>query len=145
MAAISDGPLSRSEPADLIGGGACTFEGITRPDHHQAHGALLSLRYEVAEPLASSRLRELATGIAERHGLRRIEMRHASGDVPIGMVSVRITAVADHRDAAFTACREAIDRLKSEVPIWKQERWADGTTWSESTSPLPEAVSGGLE
>ena len=38
-------------------------------------------------------------------------------------------------------CREMIDRLKSEIPIWKQECWITGSTWSASTSPLPEANS----
>lgn len=148
---VLPGPLRRTEPighgveTGLAGGGVCTFEGITRPEHHSDHGELLALHYEVTEPLTSSRLRELAAAVASRHGLHRIEIRHASGDVAIGQASVRITTVADHRDAAFSACREAIDRLKSEIPIWKQERWQDGATWSDATSPLPETLPGGDE
>ena len=152
VAEVLPGPLCQTEPIGHRGesgldggGGACTFEGITRPEHHPDHGDLLALRYEVAEPITSSRLRELAGTVASRHGLRRIEIRHASGEVAIGQVSVRIITVADHRDAAFTACREAIDRLKVEIPIWKQERWQDGTTWSDATSPLPETLAGGTE
>jgi molybdopterin synthase catalytic subunit len=32
-----------------------------------------------------------------------------------------------HRKEAFEAGRFLIDRLKEEVPIWKQENWADGS------------------
>ena len=124
------------------GGGACTFEGITRPDRHPEKGELIALRYEAAEPLTTRRLEALATGIARAHGLHRLEVQHAIGEVPVGRASVRITAVADHRDAAFAACRETIDRLKSEIPIWKQECWVDGSTWSEAATPLPEALEG---
>ena len=37
---------------------------------------------------------------------------------------------APHRAEAFAGAREIIDRLKAEVPIWKQEEgeWVDGAT-----------------
>ena len=123
------------------GGGTCIFVGTTRPERHPDHGELLELEYDAAEPLASERLRNLARDIAESHHLRQLSIEHARGSVPVGRASVRIIAIADHRDPAFTACREAIDRLKREIPIWKRERWRSGTTWSTATSPLAESAS----
>ena len=39
---------------------------------------------------------------------------------------------AAHRDAAFAACRWIIDEVKSRVPIWKREGYADGEArWRE--------------
>ena len=54
---------------------------------------------------------------------------------------VAIAVAAPHRDAAYKASREVIERLKQEVPIWKRERYADGEEeWLRgATPPLPEA------
>ena len=144
---ITGGPLRSGiipNPGGLEsprGGGVCTFEGLTRPEHHPEHGELVCLRYEAAEPLATRRMKILATEIARHHELHHIQIEHAIGEVAVGEASVRIITIADHREAAFTACRESIDRLKSEIPIWKQECWRTGATWSESTSVLPQANS----
>ena len=45
---------------------------------------------------------------------------------------------APHRAQAFDACEFAIDELKARVPIWKMERYADGTTaWRANTVKAP--------
>jgi molybdopterin synthase catalytic subunit len=66
---------------------------------------------------------------------------HRTGDLLVGEASVAIAVAAPHRDAAYRASREIIERLKREVPIWKQERYADGgADWLEgSTPPLPRS------
>ncbi len=84
-------------------------------------GALLALDYEVhptpgdPEPARPSPRRSWRS-----YGLTALSIRHASGPVAIGETSVEIVAIAGHRDAAFRGCRDAIDRLKRETPIWKQ-------------------------
>jgi molybdopterin synthase catalytic subunit len=43
-----------------------------------------------------------------------------------------LATAAAHRDAAFAASRECLERLKREVPVWKQEHYADGgVVWRE--------------
>ena len=49
--------------------------------------------------------------------------------MPLETASVLIAVAAEHRGAAFDACRYAIDELKARAPIWKQERFADGSVW----------------
>ena len=51
------------------------------------------------------------------------------GEVPLETASVIVVIAAEHRGAAFDACRYAIDELKARAPIWKQERFADGGVW----------------
>ena len=51
-----------------------------------------------------------------------------------GLVMVSTAGGSGHRGASFEACRFLIDRLKSAAPIWKQEQWADGTSWSAGTA-----------
>ncbi len=62
-----------------------------------------------------------------------VRIHHAVGEVPVGEASVLVQVVCGHRAKAFEACRFLIDRLKATAPIWKQELWADGTSWSKGT------------
>jgi molybdopterin synthase catalytic subunit len=55
-------------------------------------------------------------------------------------VSVAIAVAAEHRDAAFEACRFAIDQLKMSAPIWKKEFSTDGSHWVEG--PTADRVRG---
>ena len=127
------------------GGASCRFVGITRPETDPDRGPLRALEYEACEDIALEGMRELATSIADRHRLHRITMVHALGTVPVGEASVLIEVLADHRAQAFDGCRQGIDRLKAEIPIWKRECWRDGATWSSSTRPLPQSIDGSTD
>ena len=62
-----------------------------------------------------------------------IAIAHRAGDLAVGDVAVAVVVAAAHRDAAFAACRYAIDELKQRAPIWKKERYADGgTQWRQN-------------
>lgn len=126
---LIEGPLSSAHPPPHDGGGACSFEGRTRPEHHPEHRDLISLEYEAYPPLAIRTLQDLAQAASDRWPCRRIDIHHATGIVLVGEISVRIHVASDHRCDAFEACRWLIDSLKQQAPIWKREHWADGTTW----------------
>ncbi len=140
-ASIAGHPLDDwpAGPAPEGGGATCTFAGTTRPQTHPDFGELEALEYESAGPLADSMLHRLATDVATRHGLLGLRVAHAIGPVPVGEPSVRIEAFAAHRGPAFEGCREMIDRLKREVPIWKREKWRNGSTWSPNAAVLSSA------
>jgi molybdopterin synthase catalytic subunit len=87
------------------------------------------LEYEAYEAMALPVLAQIAREIAERFGVTRLAILHRTGSVPLGDVSVIIAAAAAHREAAFDACRYAIEELKARAPIWKSERFADGAMW----------------
>ena len=122
-------------------GALVTFLGVTREtpgtpapgeeDEAARHAgqAVLGLEYEVFEALAQRVLAEIADEIEQRYGVRRLAIVHRTGEVPVGEASVVIVAGAEHRAAAFDACRYAIDELKARAPIWKSERFADGSVW----------------
>ena len=88
-----------------------------------------ALEYEAFEPLALRVFNEIADAIAARFGVERLAIVHATGEVPLGAVSVIIVACAPHRAAAFDAARFAMDETKARAPIWKAERFADGHVW----------------
>lgn len=109
-------------------GGECVFLGRTRAEQHPDLGPLLRLDYEAYAPMAERMLDALARDIADQHGCHAVRIVHALGPVPVGRASVVIQTLTAHRGPAFAACREAIDRLKAELPIWKREIWEDGQT-----------------
>ncbi len=79
--------------------------------------------------MALAVLGSIADEIETRFGVSRLAILHRTGEVPLGEASVLIAIAAEHRGAAFDACRYAIDELKARAPIWKQERFTDGEVW----------------
>ncbi len=133
--ALHDGPidpgdwLSDATVAGHDAGAEAVFLGRTRPETHPQHGALVRLEYHAYADMARAQLRQLAEHVGAEHGLTAVTLVHATGPVALGEVSVLVRCLAPHRDAAFAGCRNAIDTLKRELPVWKREVWADGATF----------------
>jgi molybdopterin synthase catalytic subunit len=107
-------------------GGVVTFLGIVREDADD--GRLVSaLRYEAFESMALREFEAIAQEVRERFGDVRVAIVHRIGELRVGEISVAVLAAAAHRAPAFNACRYAIDQVKQRAPIWKQERYADGS------------------
>jgi len=111
--------------------GAClVFEGRVRDS--RGDRVVTKLSYDGYEPMAVNSLKKIRRELEETYPDLRLAVIHRLGEVPVGEASVSIVAAAPHRAAAFEACRETLERLKREVPIWKQEHYADGTAeWRE--------------
>src|SRR5262245_60481623 len=112
--------LGQADPRD---GAVCLFVGVVR---NESQGrAVLRLEYEAYEEMALPLMREIADETMKRWPTTSVEMVHRLGALSIGEPSVAVAVTAPHRDAAFAACRHTIDALKSRVPIWKKELYAD--------------------
>jgi molybdopterin synthase catalytic subunit len=110
-------------------GGLVVFLGTVRD---RSRGKRVThLEYEAYAEMAEAKMREIADRLEHQHAPARIAMHHRVGDLAIGEVAVVVAAGAPHRDAAFAAARQAIDELKSVVPIWKKEYTEDGAIWIE--------------
>ena len=107
-------------------GGVVTFLGIVR-DAADDGKHVNALGYEAFEPMALREFERIAGEARDRFGDVRMAIVHRVGDVRVGEISVAVLAAAAHRRAAFEACSYAIDQVKRRAPIWKQERYADGT------------------
>jgi molybdopterin synthase catalytic subunit len=90
---------------------------------------VVGLDYEAYEAMAIATLEAIADEIAARFGVHRLAMVHRTGEVRVGDASVAIAVAAAHRGPAFDACRYAIEELKARAPIWKSERFEDGSVW----------------
>ena len=122
-------PLSVDEAlafvADPAAGGTCVFVGTVR-DAAADGATVTSLRYESWDELAVERLAEIAERLYARWPIRKVALLHRTGDLAVGEASVVIAVSAGHRVEAFDACREGIEQLKHDVPIWKKELLASG-------------------
>lgn len=107
-------------------GGMALFAGTVR-NHHEGK-RVLRLIYTAYAPLAEKQIREIEQAVAARHGAPYVRVLHRVGELAIGETAIYAIARAAHRAEAFAACREAVDRVKHEVPIWKEEFYADGSS-----------------
>jgi len=128
---VTEEPLSLdaavAEVADERAGGIATFTGTVR---RQSRGReVLYLEYEAYAEMAEDVIAQLAAELDETHDLCGISIHHRVGRVEIGEPSVVIAVSAPHRQDALAACREAIDRLKETVPLWKKEVYEGGEEW----------------
>ncbi len=142
-ARLVDGPIDiealRAETGHDSCGAVTLFVGSAR-DHHQGR-AVAGLAYSAYRRMAVASLERIARELEdERPGLR-LGIVHRLGEVPVGQASVAIAAASPHRDAAFTAARAALERLKRETPIWKRETYADGSSAWREEEPLVGAAS----
>jgi molybdopterin synthase catalytic subunit len=126
---VTEEPLSLEKLVGLVGrdtaGAIVSFQGTTRDVER--------LEYEAYREMAEERIGAIVSEVVERHDLEAAAAEHRIGTVSRGLSSVIVTVAAVHRDEAFAAAREIIDRIKSEAPIWKKEveggdeRWVEGT------------------
>jgi len=107
-------------------GGSAFFVGRVR-DHHEEK-SVARLFYDCYEPMAEKMMGQILVNLKDRHRVESLRALHRIGWVEIGEAAVVIEASSAHRDAAFEACRAAIDEIKRNVPIWKKEVYADGTS-----------------
>ncbi|HET6745986.1 MAG TPA: molybdenum cofactor biosynthesis protein MoaE [Candidatus Limnocylindria bacterium] len=113
--------------ADPHRGALVTFVGsarVTADDGRQ----VLELEYEVFEVMALATLDEICGEVEARWPVA-VAVVHRTGRVPIGEAAVAIVTAAPHRAEAYEANRFVIEAIKERLPIWKRERFADGTEW----------------
>jgi len=128
LIAVRESELSldevRAAVADPAAGGIALFAGTVRDSDHDR--GVSGLSYS-AHPSAVDELRRVAEVVAEKYPVIGIAAVHRVGDLAIGDLAVVLAVSCPHRAEAFDACRDLIDILKASVPIWKHQRFGDGT------------------
>lgn len=107
-------------------GGIGIFIGTVR-NHHEGK-AVTALKYTAYAPVAEKMIREIEHDIQQKYGLSYVRVVHRIGALTIGETAIIAVAYAAHRREAFAACEEAVERVKHEVPVWKEEFYADGSS-----------------
>ncbi|MEY4916243.1 MAG: hypothetical protein RL616_156 [Verrucomicrobiota bacterium] len=98
--------------------GACLeFSGIVRELEHGK--TIPGLSYEAHEPMARTQLEKILRELGAKHPFEEIFFIHRLEFVPVGEASLFIRITSRHRQASLAMMAELIDRLKADVPIWK--------------------------
>jgi molybdopterin synthase catalytic subunit len=129
LIAIRDTELSVDEVRAAVAGpgagGIALFAGAVRDSDHDQ--GVIGLSYS-AHPSAEAELRRVAEMIADKFDVLGVAAVHRVGDLAVGDLAVVAAVACAHRGGAFDACRELVDVLKASVPIWKHQRFTDGTS-----------------
>ncbi|WOQ70198.1 molybdenum cofactor biosynthesis protein MoaE [Microbacterium limosum] len=130
LARISADPLDLDEHLravdDAAAGALTTFVGRVRDHDPDASGAVVALEY-TAHPDAPETLVRLANA-AIGDGSAVVAVSHRVGRLSVGDAAVVIAVASPHRAEAFEVCREIIETIKTDLPVWKRQVEADGTT-----------------
>ncbi|MEE2777721.1 MAG: molybdenum cofactor biosynthesis protein MoaE [Acidobacteriota bacterium] len=147
---VDEAPVLQTEPIDTgevtarvedSGSGAVVvFVGNVR-DRHAGRG-VERITYSAYAKMAAHRIRSICADLEDRHERARIVVVHRLGEIAVGEASVVIAVGSPHRASAYEASREALERLKAEVPIWKHEHYSDGESrWREEESLVAPVTS----
>jgi molybdopterin converting factor subunit 1 len=116
--------LQRDEDGAVI-----TFDGVVR--NHTGDRKTLYLDYEGYAPLAVRMMQQIGDDVLAKHDVRAVGMIHRVGRLELQEASITIVVASAHRQAAYDASLEAINRIKKLVPVWKKEYFEDGEVWVE--------------
>ncbi len=116
-------------PDNFHAGAEVIFTGKVR-DHSQLR-EVMYLEYEAYEPMAENLIENLIEEARKKWKVDGVSVLHRLGKVALGETAVLIKVASAHRDEAYQASRFLIEEIKHQVPVWKKEYFADGTTeWS---------------
>lgn len=140
---LVDGPI---DPAELLrdvsgeGHGATVlFLGTVRNSHDGR--PVDGIDYSAYDAMAVAEIDRIVAEAAERFPGVVVAVKHRTGSLRVGEISVAIACGHAHRGPALDANRYAIEQLKRRVPIWKREHYLDGTSeWVDPTRPHAEAA-----
>ena len=108
-------------------GGVDLFIGRVRSE--TLGSKVVQLEFEAYVQMALKEMQTITDYVTEHYKVENILIHHRIGVLTVGEIPVIIAVAAQHRDAAFDACRYIIDTLKRTVPIWKKEIYEEGQVW----------------
>jgi molybdopterin synthase catalytic subunit len=110
--------------SDAGAGAVVCFQGVVRD--HDGGNAVVELEYE-GHPSAGAVLEEIVAEFAKDPSVYSIAVSHRVGLLAIGDTALVAAVSTAHRAEAFKLCAALVDEVKGRLPIWKRQRFADGT------------------
>jgi molybdopterin synthase catalytic subunit len=113
-------------------GGHSIFLGQVRSDAIN-HKTVTAIEYTAYEKMALEKMHQIREAIFEKYELICLHVYHSLGIVKAGEICLFVFTSAEHREAAITACKEIVERIKSELPVWGKEILEDASyQWKEN-------------
>ena len=127
-AVVTDAPVNIAELSKLVtnphSGAVVTFCGDVRD--HDGGKEVAALLYEI-HPSAPEQIKLITQSVIGRFEIENVAVAHRFGDIEIGETAFAVAVSAAHRQAAFDACSAIVDEVKAKLPIWKHQKFTDGT------------------
>ena len=127
-AIVTDAPVHIQELSKLVAnpesGAVVTFCGDVRD--HDGGKEVASLLYEI-HPSAPEQIKLITQSVIGRFEIEKVAVAHRYGDIAIGETAFAVAVSAAHRQAAFDACSAIVDEVKAKLPIWKHQKFTDGS------------------
>jgi molybdopterin synthase catalytic subunit len=127
-AVVTDAPVHIQELSKLVAnphsGAVVTFCGDVRD--HDGGKEVASLLYEI-HPSAPEQIKLITESVMGRFEIEKVAVAHRYGDIAIGETAFAVAVSAAHRQAAFDACSAIVDEVKAKLPIWKHQKFTDGS------------------
>ena len=130
LAAVSAAPLDLAAHVaavtDRRAGAVATFVGQVRDHDPSVDGEVVALDYS-AHPDAERVLARLVDEAGAHDAVLGVAVSHRTGLLAVGEAAVVAAVATAHRDLAFAVCRDLVEQVKAELPVWKREVLADGS------------------
>lgn len=127
-AVVTDRTIEPAVLQEIVVDPACgaiaQFIGVVRD--HDGGRQVTGLEYQT-HPDAQDAMQEIVTAVAAEFPSTRLAAAHRFGTLTIGDIAFAAVAASAHRDDAFSALRELVERVKAELPIWKRQQFSDGS------------------
>jgi molybdopterin synthase catalytic subunit len=136
-AVLSAEPISVDQAIAAVesdtAGAVVSFSGVVRnhdggkPVDRLSYSAHPTAHQVMADVVARLVAEQQASGAGTGTRPVRIWAAHRIGMLEIGDPALVCAVSAAHRGQAFAVCSELVDRIKEQVPIWKEQFFSDGT------------------
>ncbi len=118
---------ARRSPRYKEAGAIGTFTGLVRELSGKERTE--ALEFESFDSVAAERIKAIEDDLRKRMGILEAYIYHKTGRIEAGEDIVFIVILSGHREELFPALKDAIERVKAEVPIWKKEVTVGGDFW----------------
>ena len=97
-----------------------------------------AIEYSAYNEMAEKEFHKIREAAFAKYELTCMHIYHSLGKVKAGEINMFVFVSSKHRHDAFSACREIVEQIKANVPIWGKEIFEDETyTWKQQTPPPP--------
>ena len=105
-------------------GAMALFIGVTRGETLKGE-KVQKLKMEAYEEKANEVLGNICDDLSKKPGIVDVQIHHLLGEFNVGEDLVYVLVAGSHRTDVFPVLREAVERYKSEAPVFKKEYIVD--------------------
>jgi molybdopterin synthase catalytic subunit len=114
----------KKDPNYPKAGAIALFIGVVRGETFESE-KVEKLTIEAYEEKANQVLTKISDDLTQKPGIVNVQIHHLLGEFKVGDDLVYVAVAGSHRTEVFSVLREAVERYKSETPVFKKEHITD--------------------